>query len=149
MCVFLYMSAQQIVQKYQQGAMTGNNPVTNEFVSAIKQWVAYDDAIKDANDKLKQYRLKKKELGTSIQGYMKKNNIENHDINITGAGKVRYRTTTRMVPINKEYIYKRLIDFFGGNEKKALEAVTFIFSNRERVTSATLSRTRPRKPKTK
>ena len=141
------MSTQKIVQQYNQTGNVSNQVVTQEFVQAIKQWVLYDDAIKDANNKLKVYRIKKKELGGSIQTYMKKNHIENHDINITGGGKVRYRTSNRMVPVNKEYIYKRALVFFKGDKKTSEDLVNFIFKDRERIPSNTLSRTRPRQKK--
>jgi hypothetical protein len=139
-------SADKIIEQYKGNP---NQVVTAEFVQAIKQWVAYDDAIKEANDKLKTYRQKKKELGNSIQIYMKKNHIENHDINITEGGKVRYKSTLRVVPINKEYILKRLTDYFSGNVEKAIQIVEYIYKDREKITSNSLSRIRPRSIKNK
>ena len=136
----------KIVKEYNQSGMVNNQVVTNEFVQAIKQWVQYDDAIKDANKKLKEYRDKKTKLGKGIAGYMTSNHIENYDINITGGGKVTYRTSNRMVPVNEAYVYRRLLDYFAGDEKKARYLTDFIYKERERTTSSTLSRTRPRRP---
>ncbi len=131
------------VQEYSKG--NNGQVITTEFIEAIKQWVQYDDIIKDTNNKLKIYRKKKTELGTSIQNYMKKNNIENNDINITGGGKLRYKTTAKLIPVNREYIYKRLVEYFGGNTEKAEKLVDFIYEDREKVMGSILSRTRPKK----
>ena len=132
----------KIIQEYHN---TSGAVITEEFVEALKQWVKYDDVIKDTNSKLKAYRKKKTELGVSIQNYMKKNNIENHDINITGGGKVRFKTTAKLVPVNRAYIYGRLLEHFNGNKEKAAALTSFIFDDREKVVGTSLSRTRTKK----
>lgn len=134
----------QIVKQYHQSSGNINN-ITSEFVDAIKKWVQLDDLIKDNNDKNKLYRKKKNELAKSIKVYMEKNQMQNHDINITGGGKVRYRKSTRMVPLNKDYIRNRLLTYYNGNQEKADKLTAFICDDRERVESSTLTRTRPRK----
>jgi len=137
----------KIVQEYHQSGTINNKPITEEFVQAIKQWVAYDDAIKNANQQLKEYRTQKDVLGKNIQIYMKKNHLENIDINITGGGKVSYKTGSRMISVNEKYTYQRLVDFFKGDEVMAKKATDHIYKNRERTTTTSLSRTRPRKSK--
>jgi hypothetical protein len=133
------------LQEYQKN---GSPVITEEFVEALKQWVQYDDMIKETNTKLKAYRKKKNDLGKSIQTYMKKNHIEKNDINITGGGKVRYKTTMRLVPVNKEYVFRRLMEYFNGNKEKATQLADFIYNDREKIPSATLSRTRSKKTTT-
>jgi len=144
MSVIVYIMS-KILQEYHNTGSVTNQVITDEFVKALKQWVSYDDVIKDTNNKLKELRKKKSDLGISIQNYMKKNGIENHDINITDGGKVRYKTTMKVVPVNREYVYRRLLEFFNGNAEKAKQLTDFIYNDREKITGGLLSRTRPKK----
>lgn len=144
MSVIVYIMS-KILQEFHNTGTVNNQVITEEFIKALKQWVSYDDIIKDTNNKLKEVRKKKNELGISIQNYMKKNGIENHDINITDGGKLRYKSTAKVVPVNREYVYRRLLEYFNGNTEKAKQLTDFIYNDREKITGSILSRTRPKK----
>lgn len=143
--------AQQIVQKQSSGAGSGNGGgeggpvVTQEFSECVKRWIELDDAIKKRNGEIRQIKQEKTKMDTVIKQYMESNNIQQKDINISNGDKIRYRASTRTSPMNREYIYQRNLEYFGGDEKKAKECTDYIFNNRETTTTHVLARYKGRK----
>ncbi len=82
-----------------------NIQINEEFRNWVKEWIEWDDTESNAKRELTVLRKHKKGLTEKIMGYMTINGIEN--INITG-GKIEKKTTSRMLPVNKEYLAEAL-----------------------------------------
>jgi len=63
--------------------MNNNVYMDGEFITNIKQWVNVDNEIKKNNDKLKQLRAQRKELGENIIDYANNNKLNQSIINIS------------------------------------------------------------------
>ena len=61
------------------------------FENNIKQWVLYDNKIKELNESLKSYREKKNTVSTNIFTYVKDENIKNSVIKISD-GRLKFTT---------------------------------------------------------
>jgi hypothetical protein len=119
--------------------------ITPEFQDNVRKWVLIDNKIKAAQDAVRILKKEKANTGNYILEYMKRYKLSNENINITG-GKLGIAVSKRSVPINKEYIERRLTEYFN-NEAKAKEIVEFIYADRETVQTETLRRTNQRQKK--
>lgn len=117
--------------------------ITPEFQDNVRKWVLIDNKIKSAQEAIRILKKEKDSTGKEIVLYMKKNRINNENINITG-GKLGIAVSKRVVPVNRLYIEKRLAEYFR-SEEKAKEIVEFIYSDREAVETETLKRTNQKK----
>ena len=79
------------------------------LVATIKDWVLINNKMNEMQKVLKDLRLKKKQLSTSLIKIMENNEIDGIDIN---NGKLVYRKSKVKAPINKDYLLKMLDDYF-------------------------------------
>ena len=69
----------------------------------IKQWVRLDDQLKMVNEKAKDIREQKNNLGENILIYVEKNNLENATAKITG-GKLKFIESKQTAPLTLKFI---------------------------------------------
>ena len=77
------------------------------FENKIQQWVSLDNNIKVLTEKLKELRDKKCELGDTILGHVKENNLSNSTIHISD-GKLKFVNTKIQQPLTFRYLEKSL-----------------------------------------
>ena len=131
---------QKYVQQLQQ--QKDNNPhVTHEFESTIKKWVEIDNQIKKANEAIKILKDEQKQLGAVVITYIKKNNLENHDIGLGNEGKIKLALSNRTASITRKYIEERLTKYFN-SASKAKEVTEFIYADRTKTQSEYISRSK-------
>lgn len=114
--------------------------ISPEFEDNIKKWVNIDNKIKNAKDAIKYLNEEKNTTGESILEYMKSNNLNDQQINITG-GKIKLGVSKTSTPVNRKYIENRLTSYFK-NSNKAKDATNYIFSNREISEKEVIKRTK-------
>lgn len=73
------------------------------FQDDIKKWVVIDNQIKQLNDKTKELKNEKKQIETSILGYVENNNLNNATTKIMG-GRLRFVETRQVSPISLNFL---------------------------------------------
>lgn len=134
----------KIAKNVSQSSENPKAVVTQEFADAIKRWIELDDAIKLRNSEIRQIKSQKVLLDGIIKEYMEKNKIQQKDITISNGDKIRYKNSTRLSPINREYIYTRILEYLH-DENKAKDLTNYIFNNRDTTTNQILSRYKGKK----
>jgi len=99
----------------------------NKFKDLVKEWLSFDDDIRQLDKAKKELTKRKKELTDPILDFMAKNSIE--DCN-TGTGKLKYSVSNSKKPINRQYLTDKLGQYLN-NSKKAEEISVFLYDNRE------------------
>lgn len=84
-----------------------NESKNGVFENKIQQWVSLDNNIKVLTEKLKELRDKKCELGDTILGHVKENNLSNSTIHISD-GKLKFVNTKIQQPLTFRYLEKSL-----------------------------------------
>ena len=95
----------------------------------IKKWFELDKEIRELNQKIKEKTKYKMKLNPYIMKEMKSRNIKKFNTN-TGSS-VRYVSHKAPKPVNKQFMIKKLTEYFGNNEHKAKEIAEFLYNNRE------------------
>lgn len=107
----------------------------DELVKLIKEWVLTENNLKNSQKEVKKYRDYKKDLTQQLLDVMKDNEIDCFDIN---DGKIIYTKNTVKSPINKNYLYSSLEQYFtndlGLNNIDFQGVVQHIMNNRKSVT---------------
>ena len=99
------------------------------LVNKIKEWISYDDKIKNLQKQIKEYRTEKKELTDNLVDIMKTNEIDCFDIN---NGKIIFCKNKVKTPLNKKTLLASLEKFFENNpDVNAVAVNEFILENRE------------------
>lgn len=110
---------------------------SGEFQNAILKFLHYEKQIKELQEKMKPIEEKIKEikdnkvkLENRIILYMKKNDYENSKINVNNEvlqiGEINKREN-----ITKEYLNKKLLEYFKGDNKRASDLLNYIYKERE------------------
>lgn len=99
------------------------------FEQNIKNWVIYDDQIKDANNKLKILREKKNSLTTDIFSYANENNLTSSMIKISD-GKLKLTTIKAQMPLTYKFIQQCLNELIS-DQDKVNQIVEYIKQKRE------------------
>jgi sugar diacid utilization regulator len=100
-----------------------------DLVRTIKEWMTQDTQIKSLQQKIKEYRTKKKVLSDSLLDIMKENQIDCFDIN---NGKIIYCKNRVKTPLNKKTLLETLERYFENNpDINATEVSKFVLDNRE------------------
>ena len=98
------------------------------LISTIKEWISIDTKINNLNKQIKELRNSKKQLSGSLINVMENNEIDRFDIN---DGKLIYRKNKVKAPLNKDYLFKMLQDYFKDNPEIDSNHVSdFILENR-------------------
>ena len=105
-----------------------NDNNKNVLVNSIKDWLSLNTKLSSLQKEIKEIRIKKKNLESNLINIMENNNIDEFTIN---NGKLIYRKTKTKNPINKDYLYKVLEDYFKKKPEIDSNDVTqFILENR-------------------
>jgi hypothetical protein len=107
------------------------------LIKTIKDWVRLDNDIRKLQKEEKARKIEKKNISTMLMEIMKKNEIDEFDIN---DGKIMYTKKNIKKPITKKILMDVLSKYFKGDTLKASELNEFICDNREEVVKETISR---------
>ena len=99
------------------------------FESNIKQWVGYDNQIKDLNNKMKILRENKNNLSNDIFNYVKEKNINDSIIKISD-GKLKFAAVKVQAPITFKFLEKCLNEIISEKDKVD-QIIKYIKENRE------------------
>ena len=98
------------------------------LINTIKEWIAVEAKITNLAKQIKELRNSKKQLSGSLISVMENNEIDRFDIN---DGKLIYRKNKVKAPLNKDYLFKMLQDYFKDNPEIDSNHVSeFILENR-------------------
>ena len=98
------------------------------LIHTIKEWISIDAKIANLNKQIKELRTSKKQLSETLMRVMENNEIDRFDIN---DGKLVYRKNKVKAPINKDYIFKILDEYFQDNPEIDSNHVSeFLLENR-------------------
>jgi len=107
------------------------------LIKTIKEWVRLDNDIRKLKKEEKQRNDEKKKVSNSLMEIMKKNEIDEFDIN---DGKICYTKKSIKKPITKKMLLDVLSKYYKGDTLKASELNEFIIDNREEIVKETISR---------
>jgi hypothetical protein len=113
------------------------------LIKTIKEWVRLDNDIRKLKKEEKLRNDEKKNVSKSLMDIMKKNEIDEFDIN---DGKICYTKKNIKKPITKKVLMDVLAKYFKGDTLKASELNEFIIDNREEVVKETISRKITKEP---
>ena len=107
------------------------------LIKTIKEWVRLDNDIRKLKKEEKQRNDEKKKVSNALMEIMKKNEIDEFDIN---DGKICYTKKSIKKPITKKLLLDVLSKYYKGDTLKASELNEFIIDNREEIVKETISR---------
>lgn len=113
-----------------------SNDLLQKVATAVKNWVAIDDELKEISKIAKDLRSKKKELEENILNFMKK--YDHETIDITN-GKLKRNVSQSVKPINEDLILNTLTDCIK-DPTQAQIITNLIKSKREVVEKVNLKR---------
>lgn len=99
------------------------------FESNIKQWVGYDNQIKELNDKIKSLREKKNNLSNDILSYVNDKEINDSIVKISD-GKLRFGTAKVQPPLTFKFVELCLNEIIS-EEEKVKQIINYIKEKRE------------------
>jgi hypothetical protein len=100
---------------------------THELPGLLKRWMAIQDEMSTLNAELKQRRTTSKALKDMIMRIMQTNNLG--QLNVSKGAVVRLSRETKE-SINEDYLKKHCKEFFGGDEGKAAQLVSYLQDHR-------------------
>lgn len=103
----------------------------NQVVALIKNWITYDEKIKQLQKEIANNRKEKKVLTEKLTQIMKSNNIDEFDIN---KGKLVYNKVKTKAPLSKKHLLTSLNQFYKNDNEMVEELTKFIMESREEVT---------------
>jgi len=110
---------------------------SGDFQNAILKFLQYEKQIKElqekikpVEDRIKEIKSNKTKLEDRILLYMKKNDYEKSKINANGEV-IQMCEMNKREGITKEYLGKKLLEYFHGDNKKANELLNYLYENRE------------------
>jgi len=105
-----------------------NNITKEQLINNIKDWIHYDNELKEIQKKIKVLKQNKKSLTENIVAVMKSKEVDMFDLN---DGKLIYTQNKTKTAINKKTLNTALTAYFK-DDKNAIENLTnFILDNRE------------------
>ena len=99
------------------------------FEKNIKEWVKYDNEIKELNKKIKDLRNIKMDITTNIMNYVNENNINDSTIKISD-GNLRFANVKVQSPLTYKYIEECLLEIIN-DDTKVKQIITYIKNKRE------------------
>jgi len=100
-----------------------------ELTEYIKEWVNYDNQIKEYSIKSKELRSKKTQLTQSILNYAEENNLQNAVIEISD-GKLKFQNIKQTSPLNFRFLEQCLGECID-NEENVKNIIKYIKQKRE------------------
>lgn len=98
------------------------------FEESIQKWVSCDNQIKILNDKMKELRDRRSDLGDTISSYVENNNLKNASVQISD-GKLRFVNTRVQEPLTFKYLEKSLSEVIK-NETQVKQIIEYLKQNR-------------------
>jgi hypothetical protein len=108
----------------------------DQLVKTIRDWVKLDNDIRKLQKELAQRKDDKKKISSTLIEVMKKNEIDNFDIN---NGQLCYSKKNIKKPITKKVLLDVLSKYYKGDTLKANDVKDFILDNREETVKETLT----------
>ena len=106
------------------------NPTpTKQFETNIQKWVAIDNQLKVIQEKTKELREQKNQIGKNIQEYTVQNNLSNATIQISD-GKLKCVNTNVSSPLSYKFIEKSLGEIIK-NENQVKQIMNYLKEKRE------------------
>ena len=100
-----------------------------KILNTIKDWLKYDEELKDLQKNQKIIKTKKKQATDDLLEIMKSNEIDCFDIN---SGKLLYQKTKTRGSLNKKLLLESLGSFFDGRDDiNVNELSKFLLDSRE------------------
>jgi len=106
-----------------------------QLVKSIKEWVKLENDIKKLQKELVLRKNEKKDISKNLIEVMKKNEIDNFDIN---NGQICYNKKNIKKPITKKILLDILEKYYKGDMLKASNVNNFILENREEIIKESL-----------
>jgi hypothetical protein len=107
------------------------------LINNIKDWISLTNKISELQKTVKDLQTKKKNISTSLINIMENNEIDGIDIN---NGKLVYKKNKVKAPINKNYLFTMLDNYFKKNPEIDIQDVgNYILENRPIKETPTLS----------
>jgi hypothetical protein len=106
-----------------------------QLVKSIKEWVKLENDIKKLQKELVLRKNEKKDISKNLIEVMKKNDIDNFDIN---NGQICYNKKNIKKPITKKILLDILEKYYKGDMLKASNVNNFILENREEIIKESL-----------
>ena len=99
------------------------------FETNIKQWVGYDNQIKELNDKIKSLREKKNYLSNDILNYVNDKEINDSIVKISD-GKLKFTSVKVQPPLTFKFVESCLGEIIS-EEEKVKQIINYIKEKRE------------------
>jgi hypothetical protein len=109
----------------------------NDFQENIKKWVSTDSQIKILNDKIKDIKNEKQQLGEIIFNFVETNDLSQSTIKISD-GKLKFTQTKQTSPVTLGFLQNALAELF--SEEKTNQIMDHIKSKREVKYSSEIKR---------
>jgi hypothetical protein len=109
-----------------------------QLVNTIKEWVRIDNELRALKAEESKRKKEQKAISVQLMDIMKKNNIDEFDIN---NGRIQYVKKNVKKPITKKVLMDVLTKYYEGDFMKANELNSFILENREETTKESIVRT--------
>ena len=97
--------------------------MTEQFKKQVQEYMQIDNDLKEATKALSVLRKRKTTLSMNIYGYMNTNEVDELKLNDC---KLKTYTSVTTAPLNKDWIYKRLLLINRGDENQAKSMCDFI-----------------------
>ena len=108
------------------------------FEDNIKRWVNIDNQLKILQDKSRELRAEKQDIGDNILGYVETNSLNNATVRIND-GRLRFGTNTQPAPLSLGFVKQCLVDCIG-NESQVEQIMTYMKSQRDVKTKPEIKR---------
>ena len=110
--------------------------ITDEFRSAMTQWVELRKQLTEARKDMKVLNQREKELKGFIGKYMESQAIDNVNLK---KGKVAFKKVVKTGSMSKEAVKRGLGIYFDGDETRVERAMLCITDNLERTETSVIS----------
>jgi Family of unknown function (DUF5760) len=108
-----------------------------QLVNIVREWVKIDNELRTLQKEVNKRKADKKRSSASLMEIMKKNSIDEFDIN---DGQLCYTKRNVKKPITKKALMDILATYYKGDLVKAGALNEFILDNREEVVKETIER---------
>lgn len=99
------------------------------FEEKIQQWVMLDNQQKILNEKIREIRDKKSDLGETIQDYVENNSLSNAVVQISD-GKLKFVKTKVASPLTFKYLEKSLGEIIK-NDRQVQQIMQYLKEKRD------------------
>lgn len=122
--------------------------MSDQFKKQVQEYMEIDNSLKEATKALSVLRKRKTSLSLNINGYMRENDLDELKLNDC---KLKSYISVTTAPINKAWIYNRLLLMNRGDEVQSKKMCEFICdpSAREKKEKHTIKRLKLPKKKVK